>query len=251
MRILVTNDDGVFSRGIQVLAEACQSVGEVAVVAPDREQSAQSHALTMGRPLRPLRRPDGSWQVDGTPTDCVMLALDALLPERPDFVFSGINHGPNMGEDILYSGTVSAAMEAVVLGVPGIAFSLAGNREELMAGYQGVVSSLVRRIVALDAIPANILLNINLPPIPAREVRGVRVTRLGSRVFSSSIARQTDPWGREVYWIGGGKITWSEGEGTDHSAIAAGFISVTPLQIDLTSHRLLETVRNWDLGNAL
>ncbi len=157
MQILVANDDGILAPGIQVLAEACMAVGTVTVVAPDREQSAQSHALTLTRPLRPVRRPDGTWQVDGTPTDCVMLAIDALMPERPDFVFSGINHGPNLGEDVLYSGTVSAAMEAVVLGIPGVAFSFASRRDDLMAGYGPLVAGLVKRITEHGSIPPNTL----------------------------------------------------------------------------------------------
>lgn len=247
MHILVANDDGIHSPGLQVLAEACQTVGHVTVVAPDREQSAQSHALTMTRPLRPFLRPDGSWQVDGTPTDCVLLALEALMPERPAFVFSGVNHGPNMGEDVLYSGTVSAAMEAVVLGIPGVAISFAGRRDDLLGGYRERLAGLVARICALEHFPKNTLLNINLPPIPADEVRGVRVARLGSRFFSESVARQKDPWGREVLWIGGGKITWTGDEDTDHAAVAAGFISITPLQLDLTNHDLLHTVRDWKL----
>ena len=247
MHILVANDDGILSPGLQVLAEACQSVGHVTVVAPDREQSAQSHALTMTRPLRPVLRPDGSWQVDGTPTDCVLLALEALMPEPPAFVFSGVNHGPNMGEDVLYSGTVSAAMEAVVLGIPGVAISFAGRRDDLLAGYGARLAALVARICALKDFPKNTLLNINLPPIPADEVLGVRVARLGSRFFSESVARTKDPWGREVLWIGGGKITWTGDEDTDHAAVAAGYISITPLQLDLTNHDLLHTVRDWKL----
>ena len=247
MHILVANDDGILSPGLQVLAEACQTVGHVTVVAPDREQSAQSHALTMTRPLRPIVRPDGSWQVDGTPTDCVLLALEALMPQRPAFVFSGVNHGPNMGEDVLYSGTVSAAMEAVVLGIPGVAISFAGHRDDLLAGYRERLADLVGRICSLGDFPRNTLLNINIPPIPADEVRGVRVARLGSRFFSESVARQKDPWGREVLWIGGGKITWTGDEDTDHAAVAAGFISITPLQLDLTNHQLLQTVRDWRL----
>jgi 5'-nucleotidase len=216
-------------------------------VAPDREQSAQSHALTLTRPLRPVARPDGSWQVDGTPTDCVLIALEALMPERPAFVFSGINHGPNMGEDVLYSGTVSAAMEAVVLGIPGVAISFAGRRDDLMPGYGPILAKLVKRITSLKEYPQNTLLNINLPSIPADEVKGITVARLGSRVFESSVARQKDPWGREVFWIGGGTITWSGDEDTDHAAVAAGYIAVTPLQLDLTNHKLLETVRGWRL----
>jgi 5'-nucleotidase len=247
MHILVANDDGILSPGLQVLAEACQAVGHVTVVAPDREQSAQSHALTLTRPLRPVRRPDGTWQVDGTPTDCVLLALESLMPEKPAFVFSGINHGPNMGEDVLYSGTVSAAMEAVVLGIPGVAFSFAGRRDDLIAGYAPLVTRLVQRITSLKDFPPNTLLNINLPGIPVEEVAGVRVARLGSRVFSESVAKTQDPWGREVFWIGGGKITWTGGDDTDHAAVKAGYVSITPLQMDLTNHTLLETVRNWRL----
>src|SRR3954454_23822785 len=163
MHILVANDDGILSPGLQVLAEACQGVGHVTVVAPDREQSAQSHALTMTRPLRPVVRPDGSWQVDGTPTDCVLLALEALMPERPAFVFSGVNHGPNMGEDVLYSGTVSAAMEAVVLGIPGVAISFAGREPETLATYRGRLASLVRQITSVADFPRETLLNVNLP----------------------------------------------------------------------------------------
>jgi 5'-nucleotidase len=247
MHILVANDDGILSPGLQVLAEACQTVGHVTVVAPDREQSAQSHALTMTRPLRPVRRPDGTWQVDGTPTDCVLLALEVLMPEPPAFVFSGVNHGPNLGEDVLYSGTVSAAMEAVVLGIPGVAISFASRRDDLLAGYRDRLVDLVGRICALEHFPRNTLLNVNLPPIPADEVLGIRVARLGSRFFSESVARQKDPWGREVLWIGGGKITWTGDQDTDAAAIEAGYISITPLQLDLTNHQLLQTVRDWKL----
>jgi 5'-nucleotidase len=248
MHILVTNDDGVLSPGIQILAEACAAVGKVTVVAPDREQSAQSHALTLSRPLRPVLRPDGAWQVDGTPTDCVMLAIEApLVPERPSFVFSGINHGPNLGEDVLYSGTVSAATEAVVLGIPGVAFSFASRRDDLIPGYRDLVTSLVRRIVSHEGLPPNTLLNINLPGIPVEEVKGIKVARLGSRVFTDSVAKQKDPWGRDVYWIGGGTITWSGDTDTDYAAVAAGYVAITPLHLDLTHHPSIATVSGWSL----
>jgi 5'-nucleotidase len=247
MNILVTNDDGVLAPGLALLADACSEVGDVTVVAPDREQSGTSHSLTLHRPLRPARRPDGAWQIDGTPTDCVMLALQALMPEGPDFVFSGVNHGPNMGEDVLYSGTVSAAMEAVMLGVPGIGISFAGHQPETMATYRSVLVQLVRRITSVDRFPRNTLLNVNLPRVPAAEVQGIRVTRLGSRYFSNSLTRMKDPWGREIFWIGGGTITWTGGEDADHEAVAAGYISITPLQMDLTDYSLIETVRGWSL----
>ncbi len=247
MNILVSNDDGILAPGISVLAEACRAVGQVTVVAPDREQSGTSHSLTLHRPLRPQRRHDGSFQVDGTPTDCVLLALGALMPERPDFLFSGVNHGPNMGEDVLYSGTVSAAMEAVTLGIPGIAFSLASREPELLTSYQPLLAALVRRITAVPTFPPHMLLNINLPEVGADEVRGVKVTKLGSRYFSESLTRMKDPWGKEVFWIGGGEITWTGDAESDHQAVHDGYISITPLQLDLTSYDLFETVRGWAL----
>jgi 5'-nucleotidase len=219
----------------------------VTVVAPDREQSATSHALTLHRPVRPMRPPDGAFQVDGTPTDCVMLALEALMPERPDYVFSGVNHGANMGEDVLYSGTVAAAMEAVALGVPGIGISFAGNQPETLATYRALLVDLVRRITAAG-LPSDTLLNINLPRVPADEVKGVRATKLGSRFFSGSLARMKDPWGKEIFWIGGGTITWTGDADSDHAAVGDGYVSVTPLHMDLTNYSLLGTVRGWSLG---
>jgi 5'-nucleotidase len=248
MNILCSNDDGILAPGLGLLADACSEVGTVTVVAPDREQSGTSHSLTLHRPLRPTRRPDGTIQVDGTPTDCVMLAMEALMPERPDFVFSGVNHGPNMGEDVLYSGTVSAAMEGVMLGVPGIALSFAGHHPETMHTYRDTLVRLVRQITSASDFPAATLLNINLPDRPADEVRGVRVTRLGSRYFSDSLTRMQDPWGRDIMWIGGGTITWTGGQDSDHAAVLEGYISVTPLQMDLTNFGLIETVRGWALS---
>ena len=249
MNILVSNDDGILAPGLGVLGEACQTVGTVTVVAPDREQSGTSHSLTMHRPVRPARRPDGAFQVDGTPTDCVLLALGALLTERPDFVFSGVNHGPNMGEDVLYSGTVAAAMEAVTLGVPGIAISYAGPTSDLttLQSYRDLLARLIGRIVRVKDFPKETLLNINLPPIAADQVRGIKVTQLGSRFFQESLTRMSDPWGHEIFWIGGGTIHWTGGENSDHRAVADGFISITPLHMDLTNYRLLETVREWSL----
>lgn len=248
MQILVSNDDGVLAPGLTLLAEVCRSVGEVTVVAPDREQSGTAHSLTLHRPLRAALRPDGSFQVDGTPTDCVLLAFGALLKDkRPDFVFSGINHGPNMGEDVLYSGTVSVAMEAVTLGVPGIGISFAGHDPAVMATYRDLLTQLIGKITRVEDFPRDTLLNINLPPVPADQVKGIKVTELGSRYFSESLTRMQDPWGREIFWIGGGTITWTGGEDSDHSAVAGGYISITPLHMDLTKYPLIETVRGWQL----
>jgi len=247
MNILVSNDDGILAPGIGLLARACQTVASVTVVSPDREQSGTSHSLTLHRPLRPARRPDGAWQVDGTPTDCVLLAVGALMPERPDFVFSGVNHGPNMGEDVLYSGTVSAAMEAVTLGIPGIAFSFAGRDPETLLTYGDRVADLVQHITRIPQFPRDTILNVNLPDLPATAVKGIRVTKLGNRFFSGSLTRMNDPWGREVFWIGGGEITWTGDAESDHQAVADGYISITPLHMDLTSYSVFDAVRAWSL----
>jgi 5'-nucleotidase len=247
MQILVSNDDGILAPGLAILVEAAMRVGQVTVVAPDREQSGTSHSLTLHRPLRPHRRHDGAFQVDGTPTDCVLLAVGALMPERPRFVFSGVNHGPNMGEDVLYSGTVSVAMEAVALGIPGIAFSASTRDETILKSYQEIVATLVRRITEVVDFPRDMVLNVNLPGIMSDEVKGVRVTKLGSRYFSESLTRMVDPWGREVFWIGGGEITWTGDADSDHVAVADGYISVTPLHMDLTNYPILEMVRSWSL----
>ena len=247
MNILVSNDDGVLAPGLALLADVCREVGNVTVVAPDREQSGTSHSLTLHRPLRPTRRPDGGWQIDGTPTDCVMLAIQALMPERPDFVFSGVNHGPNMGEDVLYSGTVAAAMEAVTLGVPGIAISFAGNQPETMATYRALLLELVRRITSVRDFPEQMLLNINFPQDPGVRGQG----HSGHQAGEPLLFRVAHPDERSV---GPGDlldrrrtITWTGGENSDHLAVAEGFISVTPLHMDLTNYSLLETVQGWSL----
>ena len=248
MRILCTNDDGIMARGLEISSEICGSLGEVTCVAPDREQSATSHSLTLARPLRPLRRGPNSFEVDGTPTDSVMLGLGALLSERPDFVVSGINHGPNMGEDVLYSGTVAAAMEGLAFGIPGVAVSLATRDVSLIKPYRDVLERLLRQLLDVERFPEDTLLNVNLPPIPAADVKGVRVTTLGKRVYSEALTRMQDPWGREIYWIGGGQPSWSGREDSDFQAIQDGFISVTPLHLDITNYQLLETVRAWQLS---
>jgi 5'-nucleotidase len=248
LHILVSNDDGILAQGIGLLADVCRSVASVTVVAPDREQSGASHSLTLQRPLRPVRRGPDAYQVDGTPTDCVLLALGALLDDKPDFVFSGVNHGPNMGEDVLYSGTVAAAMEGLSAGIPGVAVSFAGQEVELLGSQRAWLQRLVQGIAGVGVFPADTLLNINLPPVPGDRIRGIRVTTLGNRVFEGSILRAQDPWGREVYWVGGGHISWSGREDSDFRAVREGFISVTPLHVDLTNYGLLEAVGAWRLG---
>lgn len=249
MRLLISNDDGILAHGLECLVAAAEPLGEVWVVAPDREQSAMSHSLTLHHPLRPLKRGDRRWQIDGTPTDCVMIGVEALLPQKPDFVLSGINHGQNMGEDILYSGTVAAAMEGLALGIPSIAVSFAGGdlRADVSQLKQlvPVLTPLLRHLTYLDPFPPHTLFNVNLPPVPGGDVRGVRLTRLGRRLYSGSLQPMKDPWGRDVIWIGGGEVSWTGEEDSDFRAIEEGYISVTPLHLDLTNYDILRSAKQW------
>ena len=247
MRILCTNDDGYLARGIEVLASAARTLGSVTIVAPDREQSASSNSLTLHHPLRVRRSSDGALVVDGTPTDCVILAINELMDGRPDICVSGINHGSNMGEDVLYSGTVAGAMEATVIGIPAIAVSYAGDEFEELGAWENIVASVLRGILEQGDFPADTLFNVNLPPIDPAQVEGVRITSLGKRRYSDSLTKAVDPNGREYYWIGGGEVTWSGAEDSDFTAIREGYISVTPLHLDLTNYKLLEEIREWRL----
>lgn len=247
MLILCSNDDGYLASGLHTLVAAARTFAEVCVVAPDREQSATSHALTMHTPLRAHRIDGGTFAVTGTPTDCIALALGALLDRRPDFVLSGVNHGPNMGEDVLYSGTVAAAMEATILGVPAVAVSYAGEDPAGIGEYGAMLQDLLPQLVGQRNFPRETLLNVNLPPIPPAEAKGVLITRLARRVYVDSLTRATDPRGRPYYWIGGGGVEWTAPEGTDFHAVERGYISVTPLHLDLTNHALLADVERWNL----
>jgi 5'-nucleotidase len=249
MRFLCTNDDGILAYGLDCLVRAAKQIGDVTVVAPDREQSATSHSLTLHHPLRAIRRGEDRYQVDGTPTDCVMLAIEMLMEERPDFVLSGINHGQNMGEDVLYSGTVAAAMEGLALGIRSIAISYAGGdlRADITRLEQqvDVLAPLLRHLTGLAHFPSDTLLNVNLPPVPADQIKGVRLTRLGRRVYSNSIKPMEDPWGRPIYWIGGGEISWKGDARSDFQAVRDGYISVTPLHLDLTHHVRFDAAEAW------
>ncbi len=249
-RILVANDDGYASEGIQVLADALEPLGEIWVVAPTGEQSAASHSLTMNRPLRVQRLGPRRFAVDGTPTDCVTLAVGAILKEHPpDLVVSGINFGANMGADVHYSGTVSAAFEGVILGVPAMAVSQVTGE-----GFSfHPAARLARHLAAWileQGLPVDTLLNVN---VPARPPRGVRLTRLGSRRYTEGVIEQRDPRGRQIFWIGGGEPEWDPVPGTDFNEVAAGFVSVTPLHLDLTAYEFLaqleSAVPDW-IGGA-
>jgi 5'-nucleotidase len=247
-RILCTNDDGIHALGLETLIGVAEKLGQVHVVAPDREQSATSHSLTVHRPLRATQTPAGHHVIDGTPTDCVLIAVNQLLPEPPDFVLSGVNHGPNMGEDVLYSGTVAAAMEGTILGIPAIAISYSSRAADRIPGYAPVLAELIGSLVRRTDFPTETFFNINLPDIPPDELKGVRVTTLGRRVYSDSLTRREDPSGREYFWIGGGVSSWSGREDSDFRAVQAGYVSITPLHLDLTNYQLISEVRSWMRG---
>lgn len=246
-RILCTNDDGIHAPGLALLEAVAGGLGDIRTVAPDREQSATSHSLTLHRPLRVTEVEEARHVIDGTPTDCVLIAVKELLPWRPDFVLSGVNHGPNMGEDVLYSGTVAAAMEGTILGIPSIAVSFARSGRDDLGEWEGLLADLLDHLVARDDFPAETFFNVNLPDRPVADVAGVKVTSLGRRVYSDSLVRREDPAGREYFWIGGGVSSWSGGENSDFVALEAGYVSVTPLHLDLTNHRLLDEVATWAL----
>jgi 5'-nucleotidase len=241
--ILVTNDDGVHAPGLAALADGLAALGEVWVVAPEREQSACGHALTLHRPLRPHQWGERRFAVNGTPSDCVNLAVLGFLPERPVLVASGVNHGTNLGDDVTYSGTVSAAMEGTLLGVPSIAVSLADGGDFATAGR---VACLIAMRVLVEGLPSKTLLNVN---VPGDAPRGIRFTRLGHRVYTEKVVEQRDPRGRAHYWLGGGPAQWEALDGTDMGAMHDGFVAVTPLHLDLTHHRALALMAEW--GAAL
>ena len=238
MRFLLSNDDGIQATGLAVLERVVRELGSVDVVAPDRERSGAGHSLTLHHPLRVAEITPAHWAVSGTPTDCVLLALEELLPERPDWVLSGINHGPNMGEDVTYSGTVAAAMEGTILGIPSIALSIGGREDFQLDALEETLRRLIQMLLEFP-LEANQLLNVNIPNLPPEKIRGVRVTRLGSRQYHDAVVRQQDPRGRDYFWIGGSGPEWAMDERSDAFAIAEGFISLTPLRLDMTDYKAI------------
>ena len=246
MSILLSNDDGISSEGIVVLQEALASLDEIWVVAPDRDQSAVSHSLTLHRPLRIEPVGPRVFRVDGTPTDCINLAINGILPERPRLVISGINRGANLGDDITYSGTVSAAMEATLLGVPAIAVSLVA-RERFDFTAAAAFTRQLAHVVLHDHMPPDTLLNVNVPELPLQEIKGYALTRQGKRRYGDVIVEKVDPRGRKYYWIGGNQLDYVDSEGTDFNAIQQGLISVTPLHLDLTNYASLTRLQYLNL----
>lgn len=249
--ILVTNDDGISSLGIKTLSDALRSVGDVYTVAPETEQSAVAHALTIHRPLKFEKIDRNTFFVNGTPTDCVIIAVSKLLPNRPDIIISGINHGGNIADNITYSGTVAAAMEGTLLGIPSVAISLVidrgrdghrigHSRFDKAADY---AVTLARKVIE-NKLPGDTLLNVNVPDIP--DIKGVKITHQGKLVYDNGVQELSDPSGRRYYWIGGGEPQWGARENTDFDAVQNGYISVTPVHLNLTNYDAVKYLKdNW------
>ncbi|MHB1086064.1 MAG: 5'/3'-nucleotidase SurE [Thiobacillus sp.] len=244
MHILLSNDDGYFAPGLAALANTLASLAEITVVAPERDRSGASNSLTLDRPLMLRQAPSGFYYVNGTPTDCVHLAVTGMLDRMPDMVISGINHGANMGDDTIYSGTVAAATEGYLLGIPSIAVSLANHSAQHFDTAARVVVDLVQRIQAQPPTEP-ILLNVNVPDCGWDDLKGQRVTRLGKRHKAESVVKTTNPRGQTVYWVGAAGAAQDAGDGTDFHAVANGFVSITPLQMDLTLFSQMDSVNAW------
>jgi len=247
--ILLTNDDGIHSAGLQALADEMQSLGRVVIVAPDRERSAVGHALTLHAPLRAEEILTDRWAVSGTPTDAVSLGIHGLLKEKPALVVSGINKGANMGDDLTYSGTVAAAMEATLMGVPAVAISLA-SKEFSYDNFRSAaaVARQMAETVLEHGLPADTFINVN---VPDSAPLGIRLTRQGKRVYGDAVVQNRDPRGRTYYWIGAGELSFQDLEGTDFHAVQNGYVSVTPLHLDLTNYAAMERLRQWRLEETL
>jgi 5'/3'-nucleotidase len=244
MRILVSNDDGVLAPGINILAKEVKKIGQVDVVAPDRNRSGASNSLTLTRPLRVKQLDNGYYSVEGTPTDCVHLALTGFLNPCADIVVSGINDGANLGDDILYSGTVAAAMEGRYLGLPAIAFSMVG---ENILNYQTAAAIARQLVIKLlsSPLPTQTILNVNVPDLPLDEIKGIEVTRLGTRHSAEPTVKELDPRGRPIYWVGPPGLEADAGPGTDFFAINNGYVSITPLHLDMTNYKLFDQLSDW------
>ena len=244
MHILISNDDGYLAEGINALAKALGEYAEITVVAPDKNRSAASNSLTLDMPLRATICDNGFVRVDGTPTDCVHLAITGLLKKEPDMVFAGINHGANLGDDVLYSGTVAAATEGRFLGLPAIAISLAASNPKHFDTAAHVAVTLMKKILC-HPLPEDTLLNVNVPDLPINELKGYQSTRLGQRHKAEAVIQSQDPRGQTIYWVVPPGAEQDAGPGTDFDAIRNGFVSITPLQLDLTRHEHIERLCDW------
>lgn len=246
MRILLSNDDGVNAPGLNILAETLKETAELDIIAPDRNRSGASNSLTLDAPLRPTILKNGFISVEGTPTDCVHLALTGLLDNKPNMVVSGINEGANLGDDVIYSGTVAAAMEARILGIPSIAVSLVEPKSFHYKTAAIIARQIVNRLQK-DPLPASTILNVNVPDLPLNKIRGFEVARLGTRHPAKTIIKQIDPRNREIYWVGPPGEGDDAGPGTDFNAVKLGYVSITPIHVDLTHYSAFEKIAQWTM----
>ncbi len=249
MKILLSNDDGYRAPGLEIMAQSLSDIAEITVVAPELDRSGASNSLTLTSPVRAHTEPNGFIRVDGTPTDCVHLAITGLLDEEPDMVIAGINSGANMGDDVLYSGTVAAATEGRFLGLPAIAVSMASSDPQHYASGARVIREIVLRLQQ-EPLPADTILNVNVPDLPYAEIRGYQSTRLGHRHKAEPVVKTKDPRGRTIYWVGPAGAEQDAGPGTDFYATREGYVSVTPLQVDLTNHSALDVINDWLPGEG-
>jgi 5'-nucleotidase len=244
IKILVSNDDGVHSKGLHILAAALNALGEVYVVAPDRERNAAGHALTLHKPLRVERLEERVYSISGTPTDCINLGI-RIMKGKPHLVVAGINKGENLGDDVTYSGTVSAAMEGTLLGMPSFSVSIAGEGDYHFDTAAQFAERLAAQVLK-QGLPKDTLLNVNVPNLPKEKIKGVKLTCLGKRAYEDVIVEKVDPRGKKYYWIAGNRIIFEGRSNTDFQALQAGKISVTPLKLDLTDYETLDQIKSWE-----
>jgi len=250
--ILLTNDDGINAQGLAALAAGMSSMADCYIVAPDRERSASGHSLTIHKPLKVTEIAPKRFSLNGTPTDCVAIAVNKILPRKPDLIISGINHGPNLGDDITYSGTVAAAMEGTILSIPSIAVSInATNGAAPLFESAALVAGEIALMVLREHLPYDTLLNVNVPNLPHEQIKGTRLTRQGKRVYDNAIQDSYNPWGEKYYWIGGGTPYWEHDVDTDMCAVLDGYVSMTPLHMDLTNYPAMEMIKDqWMKRNS-
>ncbi len=248
MHFLVSNDDGINATGIKALTQALEKLGNITVYAPSGDRSGASNSLTLDRPVRIHKVANNKFSVDGTPTDCVHMALTGLMDNVPDMVVSGINNAANLGDDVLYSGTVAAAIEGRYLGLSAIAFSLATSHKSDQVRHFETAQYFVKKIIQnlqKSPLEKESILNVNIPNLPIDEVKGIKVTRFGNRHKAENTVQELDPRGRKIYWIGPAGPEADAGEGTDFHAIKNGYVSITPMQVDMTKHSVLESIKSW------
>jgi len=244
MHLLLSNDDGIQAIGLRLLADALSQMGKITVVAPNRNRSASSNSLTLDRPIRAQKMSDNWYSVDGTPTDCVHLAITGLIDEEPNIVVSGMNAGANLGDDVIYSGTVAAAMEGRFLGLPAVAISITSFQPSYLEDAAQVSYEMISKLTSTQ-LPNDVIININIPDLPKGEIKGIQTTRLGNRHKAEPVIQSEDPRGKPIYWVGAAGPEQDSGPGTDFHAIKNGYISVSPMHLDLTHYKAMQEVSDW------